>query len=252
MALADELHAARLDRTTVVPFTSRCDGFTARDAYEVQAAGIDLRLEDGESIVGGKLGFTSRAMQRAMGVPSPNYGWLTDVMVRRGDVRLGELIHPKVEPEIMFTLGTDLDGEMTTTADVLAATESVAVCLEVVDSRYDDFVFKPNDNIADNSSAAQLVLGDAVESAHVDLALVGVVVSVNGEVVNTAAGAAALDDPAAAVAWMARAVAGSERPLLAGDVVISGGLTAPVDLAADQHIEVAIDRIGTCSLNVRE
>lgn len=243
---------ARHERQTVGPITERRAAFTAEDAYEVQHEGIELRKADGEAIIGGKLGFTSKAMQRAMGVPSPNYGWITDAMMRSGDIDLDELIHPKVEPEILFTLSDDLDDPDATAADVRSATGSVAACLEVVDSRYHDFVFKPHDNIADNSSAAQLVVGDGADVDDANLALVGVVVMVEGEVRHTAAGAAALDDPAEAVAWMARAVAGTDRPLLAGDIVISGGLTSPIDLQAGQKISVEIDRIGTCSLNVRK
>ena len=107
--LAAELHAARLQRSTVASITSRYPGFSADDGYVVQAAGIELRVAEGETIIGGKLGFTSLAMRRAMGVDSPNYGWLTDVMlVHDHTVRLDGLIHPKVEPEIAFLLDADL------------------------------------------------------------------------------------------------------------------------------------------------
>ncbi len=245
--LAAELHDARLVRGTTATITSRHPSFSTADAYSVQAAGIERRLAGGETIVGGKLGFTSPAMQRAMGVDSPNYGWLTDAMlVHDRVVRLAELIHPKVEPEIAFLLRSPL-GAGATAADVLAATAAVVPCLEVVDSRYHDFRFQAADNIADNSSAGKVVLGDAaVPIAGIDLRRCGVVVSVDGDVVHTAAGAAALDDPAAAVAWMARAAAG--RGLRAGDVVISGGLTAPVDLGPGTTVRVDIDRIGSAQL----
>ena len=134
--LAKELHAARLDRATVSPLSERVDGLDREAAYRVQHAGMALRLSDGERLVGGKLGFTSRAMQRAMGVPTPNSGWLTDAMlVHDGVLRLDELIHPKVEPEIAFLLDDDLAPPVTAT-DVLAATSHVLPCLEAVDSRF--------------------------------------------------------------------------------------------------------------------
>jgi 2-keto-4-pentenoate hydratase len=252
-ALARELHEARNTRQPVPPLTSRHPDLTQDDAYAVQAAGIGLRLDDGETIVGGKLGFTSVAMQRAMGVESPNYGWLTDSMlVHNRAIRLSELIHPKVEPEIAFLLAEDL-GADTTAADVLSATRAVAPCLEPVDSRFVDFQFQALDNIADNSSAGRVVLGDAaVDPDGIDLRTCGVVVSVNGRPQLTAAGAAALDHPAAAVAWMARAVADSARPLCAGDIVISGGLTAPVDLAPGMTVRVDIDHIGSANFRVTE
>lgn len=251
--LANELHGARLQRTTVATITSRESPFTVEDAYAVQAAGIELRRRNGEIVAGGKLGFTSQAMQRAMGVDSPNYGWLTDAMlVHDRIVRIGRLIHPKVEPEIAFLLGADLGGDVTA-ADVIAASTAVVPCLEVVDSRYHDFQFQAYDNIADNSSAGLVVLGDAAAAPRgIDLRTCGIVVEVDGEVRHTAAGAAALDDPAAAVAWMARAVAEGPRPLCAGDIVISGGLTAPVDLAPGMSVAVTIDRIGSARFRVTE
>lgn len=250
---AKELHEARKARTTVPTLTSRWPGMSRGDAYAVQAAGIVLRLADGETLVGGKLGFTSLAMQRAMGVDSPNYGWLTDAMlVHDRVIRLRSLIHPKAEPEIAFLLEKDL-GVDTDAAAVIDASAAVVPCLEVVDSRYEGFRFEAFDNIADNSSAGQVVLGTAAPpAAGIDLRTVGVVVSVDGSTVMTASGAAALNDPAAAVAWMARAVASTERPLQAGDIVISGGLTSPVDLEAGMTVRVDIDRIGTAAFRVEE
>ncbi len=249
--LATELHHARLDRRTVPTITSRHPGFTREDAYAVQALGIRLRRRAGETVAGGKLGFTSVAMQEAMGVDSPNYGWVTDaMMIHHRVVKLDQLIHPKVEPEIAFLLSEDLDAD-TTAADVLAATLAVVPCLEVVDSRYHKFEFAAFDNIADNSSAGKVILGDAaVPTDGVDLPTCGVVVSVDGAVAATATGAAALDDPAEAVAWMARAVAGTDRELSAGDIVISGGLTGPVDLQPGMTVRVDIDTIGSASLRV--
>ena len=223
--------------------TSRVPDLSRDWAYEIQRAGIDLRLADGQNIVGGKLGFTSKAMQRAMGVNSPNYGWLTgSMLIHDQRVHLDQLIHPKAEPEIGFLLGADLPPDCTA-AGVLEATTAVFPCLEIVDSRFRDFRFELLDNIADNSSAGMLVVGDAaVTQTGFDLAHVGVVMRVGGQVLSTAAGAAALDDPAEAVAWMAQAA--RTRGLRSGDLVISGGLTAPVDLERGMLVSVEIDRIG--------
>lgn len=217
----------------------------ADGAYAIQEAGIGLRLADGEQIVGGKLGFTSRAMQSYMGVDHPNYGWLTDAMIIHDRVvPLDQLIHPKVEPEIAFLLAEDLTPPVTA-ADVLAATAGVMACLEVVDSRFIDFRFQALDNIADNSSAAMVAMGDPHPIGAIDLSLVGVVVYENGRLRFTAAGAAALDHPAAAVAWMANH---SPRPLTAGSVVISGGLTSPVDLHPGTVVTADFDRVGSITL----
>ncbi len=244
-AVAAELHAARLQRRTVPTLTSRYPDLGVDDAYAIQAEGIRLRLQAGERKVGGKLGFTSRAMQQAMGVDQPNYGILTDAMlIADGRVRLDGLIHPKVEPEIAFGLDTDLPASATA-FDVLVATAWVAPCLEVVDSRFTDFRFAAFDNIADNSSAALFVLGDPRPPVGLDLRVVGVAVYEDSELRYTAAGAAALGHPAAAVAWMAR-----HHPLRAGDVVISGGLTAPVDLHSGQVVTAEFDRLGTVGLAI--
>lgn len=245
-AAALRLHRARLERTTVLPLTEGPEGLTTQEAYAVQARGLELRVADGERVVGGKLGFTSAAMRDAMGVDSPNYGWLTDAMlVADGVADLDTLIHPKVEPEIGFVLGADLVGPGLSAADVRAATAGVMVCLEVVDSRFRDFRFAAADNIADNSSAAALLLGEPVPLGDVDLRLLGCVVTVDGAVTHTAAGAAAHGDPAAAVAWMANHCG---RPLPAGSVVISGGLTPPVDLRPGVVVTAEVDRLGPVTL----
>lgn len=227
--------------------TSRFEGMTRDDAYAVQAAGIALRRRDGETVVGGKLGFTSAAMRTAMGVDSPNYGWLTDaMMLDDGIASQQRFIHPKVEPEIAFWLSEDLHGP-TTVAQVLAATSAVSACLEVVDSRYEGFRFAPLDNIADNSSAGGVVLGEQVPLGEVDLRTLGVVVTVDDRVVATAAGAAAHDHPAAAVAWMA---ANSDTPLRAGHVVISGGLTAPQDLVPGRTVSAGFAHLGSVEVRM--
>lgn len=244
-ALAGELHAARHGRRPVPTLTSRWPGLDERAAYAVQAHGIALREDDGEVVVGGKLGFTSEAMRRAMGVDHPNHGWLTDAMwLHDGVADLGRFIHPKVEPEIAFLLGDPLRAPVTA-GDVRAATAAVMACLEVVDSRYVGFRFGPLDNIADNSSAGGVALGDPADPGRIDLRLAGVVVSVDGVVTSTAAGAAAHGDPAAAVAWMVNTCG---RPLQAGAVVISGGLTAPVDLRSGTTVTAELDRIGSVTV----
>ncbi|WP_370328049.1 2-keto-4-pentenoate hydratase [Euzebya sp.] len=248
-AAAAELHRARLGRTPVRPLSERVGAWDLDAAYRVQAVGMALREADGERVVGGKLGFTSAAMRRAMGVASPNYGWLTDAMwLRDGVVALDRFIHPKVEPEIAFLLGRDLDGAVDVEA-VLVATEAVAPCLEVVDSRYVGFRFGALDNIADDSSAGGVALGDPVPLDDIDLRLVGVVVSDGDEVVHTAAGAAAHGHPAAAVAWMAGA---ADQPLRAGMWVISGGLTGPVDLTPGAVVTAEFDRLGTVRVAAEE
>lgn len=247
---ARRLHDARLSRQPVAPLTDVDPDLDTATAYAIQEAGVHLRIAAGERIIGGKLGFTSRAMQQAMGVDAPNRGWLTDAMVVEGAVvHLDELLHPKAEPEIALVLGRDLHGEVTA-AEVLSATRAVRPCLEVVDSRYRNFRFRAADNIADGSSAARVVLGGEVALPDRPLAELHCELHVDGAVVATSTGAAALDDPAAAAAWMACHVADHPRGLRTGDVVLTGGLTGPVTLLPDQHVAVVIEAIGSVSFEV--
>jgi 2-oxo-3-hexenedioate decarboxylase len=252
--LAAELHTARLDRRPVERITDRVAGFGEADAYAVQEAGIALRSAAGEHVMGAKLGFTSVAMQRAMGVDSPNYGWLTDAMaLDNREVPLGALIHPKVEPEIGFVLGHDLDGPAVTATEVMMSTAALVPCLEIVDSRYRRFEFSAFDNIADDSSAGFVITGAPLPVAPgIDLRTVGVVVTSDGETVHAAAGAAVLEHPAAAVAWLVRRLAAVGRGLEAGWLVISGGLTGPVNLIAGRTVRAEIDRIGDVELRCEE
>ena len=204
-------------------------------------------------LAGWKLGVTSRAKQVQVGVSSPIFGFLAGVNA----LDLGEpldtapLIQPRCEPEIVFVLGRDLAGPHVTATDVLAATAGVAVGIEVLDSRYRDYSFTMADVTADNTSAGRFVVGTPVPPAGIDLRLVGVVLEHNGEVVATASGAASLGHPAAAVAWMVREMAADGEGLAAGEIVLSGGLTAAVPVGPGDVVVATIDRLGSVELGCR-
>ncbi|MDQ0380927.1 2-keto-4-pentenoate hydratase [Amycolatopsis thermophila] len=246
--------AARLDDaavsgTTVAPLTG--DGLAdLTTAYQVQNALIKLRQGRGERIVGGKLGLTSKAKQIAMGVDKPLYGVVTSGMVRASGTRLPlkELIHPRVEPEIAFVLGAPLEGPGVTVADVLAATRYLCPALDVIDSRYEGFSFKHLDAIADNASSAAFALGDDLVEPQGDLALTGCVLEVDGQVVQSAAGAAVMGHPAAAVAFMANQLVAAGGRLEEGWVVLSGGLTAPVPLQPGSTVTATVSGLGSVTL----
>ena len=221
---------------------------------ELPAGSVRLLVAAGQRPIGFKLGLTSRAKQAQMGVAEPLYGELTDAML----LDLGEplvtadRIQPRVEPEIAFLVGADLAGERVTTAQVLAATAAVAPAIEVIDSRYAGYSFTLPDVVADNASAARLALGGARRDLDgVDLRLVGCLLEHNGRLVATAAGAAALGHPAAAVAWLVRALARRGRGLAAGDVVLSGGLTEAVPVGPGDVVVARLGRLGTVELAVR-
>jgi 2-keto-4-pentenoate hydratase len=247
--LASTLWDAARTVTAVGPLSAACPTLDAQLAYRVQDQLVALRLAAGERIIGAKLGFTSAAMREQMGVSSSNRGWLTDAMLLGGEeICLSDFIHPRVEPEIAFILGASLRGPGVTPVAVLAATSAVAPCLEVVDSRFKDYVFTAADNTADNSSAAALRVGDGVDHAGIELDRIGVVLERNGSLVQAGTSAAALGHPAAAVAWLANELHSSPRALEPGDIVISGGLTAAPPLTAGDRVVARFDQLGSIGI----
>lgn len=243
------LARARADRTAVASLARDFPDLDLAGGYEVQR----LQREAAGPLVGWKLGVTSRAKQAQVGVDAPIYGYLAvEHLLDAGEPLVaGDFIAPRVEPEIAFVMATELAGEHVTATQVLTATGWVAAGIEVLDSRYTDYRFTMPDVVADNASAARFVLGPPVPAAGIDLRLVGVVLEKNGDVVATASGAASLGNPAAAVAWLVRSLATEGLGLRAGDVVISGGLTAAHPVAAGDTAVVSIDRLGTVELAVR-
>lgn len=222
-ALAAEILAARASgRPMQVPFTSR--GALPLDlAYAVQDRITAARLGRGERAVGWKLGYTSAAMREQMGVASPNHGPLTDAMILAdGAVLPPGTLHPRVEPEIALVFGEAVPPDADVEA-VMAACERAVACLEVVDSVWEGYRFRLEDNTADGSSAAFVVLGE--ELPLDDLPAVEVDLAVDGKLVESGTGAAASGHPAAGVAWLAARLAERGRAVEEGHVVITGGLT---------------------------
>ena len=244
--IAARLAKARTDRTAIGSLSAELGDFDLASAYEVQRL---LRREAGP-LAGWKLGVTSRAKQVQVGVNEPVRGHLAaaDALDLGSPLVVAEHIQPRCEPEIVFVMGADLSGPAVTSSAVLAATASVAVGIEVLDSRYTDYKFTMPDVVADNTSAGRYVVGSAVPATGLDLRLIGVVLEHNGEVVATASGAAALGHPAAAVAWLVRNLALENEGLRAGDVVLSGGLTAAVPVKAGDVVTATADRFGSVEL----
>ena len=249
--LGDELFDALQGRKTLAPLTSRHPDITIADAYAVQQRMMARRLAAGERVIGKKIGVTSKAVMNMLGVYQPDFGWLTDGMVyNEGEaIPADTLIQPKAEGEIAFMLKKTLKGPGITAADVLAATEGVMACFEIVDSRIQDWKIKIQDTVADNASCGVFVLGDRlVDPRDVDLATCGMVLEKNGEIVATGAGAAALNHPANAVAWLANTLGAHGIALEAGEVVLSGSLGIMVPVVAGDNLRVTIGGIGGCSV----
>lgn len=225
-------------------------GLDVEGAYEVQDEVIEL-LD--RPVIAAKLGLTSRAKQQQMNVDEPLYGWLPEgsLIDAGSELVRDELIQPRVEPEIAFVTASELAGTGVTSTHVLSATRMVMPAIDVLDSRYAGYRFTLPDVVADNASAARFALGDPVTPAGVDLRRVGCVFMKNGELVATAAGAAVLDHPAAAVAWFVRKLAERNRTLPADSIVLAGALTAAVPVERGDTITVEIDRVGALEISVR-
>jgi len=232
------LTEARRSRITRHPLTASVD-LSLEDAYAIQQKVTAARLGRGEQVVGWKLGYTSLAMREQMGVHEPNFGPLTDAMLLdSGAVVSSSLIHPRVEPEIGMRFARPLAGQVSID-DVLAAAEECFACLEVVDSVYTGYRFRLEDNTADGSSAAQVVVGPAFAAA--ELAEVQVELAHNATPCATATGAAASGHPAAGVAWLVARLAERGQRLEPGQIVITGGLTAAVPLMPGDTISAVFD-----------
>ncbi len=249
---ADYLLSAERAHSATAPITDSVPGLSADEGYAIQRLIIDAKVASGERVVGAKAGLTSRAKQLTMHVDQPIFGVLTSSMMISTDQPLicSDLIHPRVEPEIVFILGEDLNAPQLSGYDVLDATAWVTAGLEVIDSRYADFRFTHADVVADNTSASRFILGTSLRRPEEipDLALVGCNLSVNGTVVTTAAGGAILGDPAGTVALLANWLHACGSPLRKGDVVLSGGMTNAYPIAPGGHVTSSLGRIGSVTI----
>jgi 2-oxo-hept-3-ene-1,7-dioate hydratase len=253
---ADHEHARR----TVTPIkrvTSRHPDMTIDDAYACQRAWVDLQVAGGSKIVGHKIGLTSRAMQQAMHIDEPDFGTLLDYMVIPSGttLRAADYVDPKIEVEVAFVLGARLVGADVTTDDVLAATAAVVPALELIDARShrrdpDDGVTRTvRDTISDNAANAGIVTGGvAMSPRELDLRWVGAICQRNGEVEETGLAAGVLDDPVQGVVWLARKFAPYGIALEAGQTVLAGSFTRPVDCRAGDQFHVDFGALGVIEL----
>ncbi len=247
---ADYLLSAADERKEVQAITKQVDELSTDDAYAIQAALLEKQLGRGDALAGAKLGLTSRAKQEQMGVDEPVYGWVPkSSIITDGVAPLGELIHPRCEPELVFILGEDLAGPAVTADDVLDATSTVVGGIEVIDSRYEAFSFTLTDVIADNTSAARVVIGDdGTAPRDTDLTTLGCVFEVDGEITGTATGAALLGDPAACVALLANHLGKHGQKLSAGWLVMAGAATDARPLAEGTMATARYSHLGSVTV----
>lgn len=251
--LGDELYDALRARRTLLPLTERWPEITIEDAYHVSLRMVRRRIEDdGERIIGKKIGVTSRPVQEMLGVFQPDFGYLTDKMLypNGGPMPIGELlIQPRAEGEIAFKLRKDLNGPGVTNEDVIEATEYVMPCFEVVDSRIRDWKIRIEDTVADNASCGLFVLGDQrVEPRGLDFPNLRMRVYKNDRFLSEGLGSAALDSPLSCVSWLANTLSKFGITLNAGDVVLSGSLVPLEPVVPGDEMRLELEHVGAASV----
>lgn len=252
---ARALYEARRSRQAIEPFTDADPTLSMGDGYAVQAELVKLILADGDSIVGYKVGLTSKPMQKMVGVDSPDYGpVLGSTVYRNGDaVSLAGFIAPRIEAEIVFVMGEALRGPGATVTDAHRAVAGIAASMEIVDSRFADWRIKLADTVADlASNGAVAVSGNLVPLAGIDTRLIGMTLSHNGELIDSGAGAAALGDPLTVVAWLANTLGDVGIGLEPGHLVMTGALHAAVPMSAGDVFRADFDRLGPVTVRVVE
>jgi 2-keto-4-pentenoate hydratase len=254
-AKARALYDARRTRVPIPPFTDDDPTLGMADGYAIQRELIELLLADGDRIVGHKVGLTSKPMQKMVGVDSPDYGpVLASTVYRDGDtIPAGRFIAPKIEAEIVFVIGERLEGPGVTVTQAHAAIAGAVAAMEIVDSRIADWRIKLADTVADlASNGAMATSSRIVPITDIDTRLVGMTLTRNGELIDTGAGAAALGDPVAVVAWLANVLGGDGVALEPGHLIMTGALHAAVPMTPGDVFRAEFDRLGPITVRVGE
>lgn len=254
-----DLIAARLRQAyfegPVPPLRDALQPLDADGAYQVQALNTSHWAGQGRRVVGRKIGLTSEAVQRQLGVDRPDFGVLFDDMqLANGDVLSpARTIQPKVEAEIAIVLSQDVNNPDASLDDIAGAVDYAVAALEIVDSRIADWKITFADTVADNGSSAFFVLGsDRIDLSDIDLARCQMEMRVDDLVASTGSGAACLGHPLNAAAWLARTLASKGEPLRAGDIVLTGALGPMVPLKPGMSVRAVIDGLGSVGFTYGE
>lgn len=245
----DGLFDAWREQRVLSPLLERFPDITTADAYAIQLRMIGRRVQAGETVIGKKIGVTSKPVQDMLGVYEPDFGQLTSAMVctEADGVDLSRLIQPKAEAELAFVLERDLIGPGITATDVIRATAYVSPCFEIVDSRIRDWKIKIQDTVADNASCGVFLLGEAKgDPRKLDLQLAGMALQRNGALHSTSVGAAVQGSPINAVVWLANTLGRLGLPFRAGEVILSGSQSPLLPVVDGDELVCTIGGLGTC------
>ncbi|CCH74211.1 2-keto-4-pentenoate hydratase [Nostocoides australiense Ben110] len=247
-AHAAERLLAAYDGGPIPPLTATYEGMALDDAYAVQQLQISALLERGRTIKGHKVGLTSAAMQKLLGVSEPDYGHLLDdfFYLEHTPIPSSRFLQARIEPEVAFVLKKPLQGPGVTVSEAISAVDYVLPALEIVDSRIENWKIGLFDTIADNASSAAVVLGSTpTPLADVDLRLMGAVMHKNGQVAGTGAGGAVLGSPINSLVWLANTVGARGVVLDAGHVILPGAVCAMVPVAAGDTVTATFAGLGS-------
>jgi 2-keto-4-pentenoate hydratase len=252
---AAALLGAYASRAPLPPLTDSHPDLSVADAYAIQVAQVAAWTARGAVVKGHKVGLTSAAMQRQLGVDQPDFGVLLDSMFLAEGVtaEFGRFLQPKAEPEIAFVLGRPLRGPGVTVAEALAAVDFVLPALEIIDSRIADWKITLADTVADNASSGAVVLGSRpVRADSLDLSLAGCLLHRNGRLEGTGAGGAVLGSPVNALVWLANTLGARGVGLEAGHVILPGSVCAAIPFGPGDTVSATFDRIGSVSITFSE
>lgn len=244
------LREANDTKETIAPL--RENGLTDIDtAYAVQNINTEYRLNNGARIIGKKIGLTSPSVQKQLGVDQPDYGILFDDMeiLNGQSVSMKDLMQPKVETEIAFVLGDDLNDDRLTIIDLISAIDYALPAIEIVGSRIADWNIKICDTIADNASASHFIIGHTPKTLdEFDMVSCRMQLSKNGVLASEGNGAACLGSPLNSTLWLANKMMELGQPLQAGELIYTGALGPMVNVEARDHITTEIEGLGHVSV----
>lgn len=250
VALAEQLEKAELNRAPITKITDEYPDLDWDDAYAIQDEIRRRKIESGARIAGLKAGLTSQAKMKQMNVSEPVFGFMCDygACADGSEIEIDRFIAPRVEAEIAFVTNKEIVGPCHI-GTVLQATDFVMPAVEILDSRYENFKFDLISVVADNTSAAAFVSGGSAKRVQdIDLRTVGIVLEKNGQIVDLAAGAAVLGQPAESVVMLANMLARKNQVIPAGTFIMTGGVTAAVSVERGDHIAVRYQHLGSVSM----
>lgn len=231
----------------IAPLRDWFDDPSIETAYAIQDVNTQSWVQQGRTITGRKIGLTSKAVQQQLGVDQPDYGILFDDMAieNNGEAAVASICQPRIEGEIAFILGRDIQSVDPSLQDIQKAIDYAVAAFEIVGSRIRDWDISIFDTIADNASSGKYVLSEKRATlGNLDLVNCKMTLEANGEVVSSGQGSACLGNPLIATQWLAQVMAKSGRPLEAGDIVLSGALGPFVNVDAGKTYDLNIEGLG--------